>query len=70
MSFNLVHNDTTGFVGAIRGSGTHTSNNFSTFTADSSSNMVRLKLAGPSANTKVSMYKIEAAHCTGSDPEP
>ena len=58
MSFNLVHNDTTGFVGSIRGSGTHTSNNFSTFTADSSSNMVRLKLAGPSANTKVSMYKI------------
>jgi len=67
MSFNLVHNDTTGFVGSIRGSGTHTSNNFSTFTADSSSNMVRLKLAGPSANTKVSMYKIPLSTANTAD---
>ena len=67
ISFNVVHNDTTGFVGGIRGTGTHTSNNFSTFTSDASSNFIRLRLAGPSADTKVSMYRIPLSTANTAD---
>ena len=67
MSFNVLHNDTTGFVGGIRGTDTHTANNFSTFTSDSSNNFIRLRLAGPSADTKVSMYRIPLSTANTAD---
>ena len=66
-SFNVLHNNSDGFVGGIRGTGTHTANDFSTLTSDSSSNMIRLRLAGPSTNTKVSFYRVPLSTANTAD---
>jgi len=67
MNFTVCHNNTGPFVGSIRGGGTHTSNNMPTVSADSSNDIVRVKMTGPSADTKISMYRIPLSTSNTSD---
>ena len=56
--FTVCHNDTDAFIGGPRGGASGTSNTLPSTTADISSNQVRVKITAPSADSKISFYKI------------
>jgi len=56
--FAVAHNNTDAFVSGARGGASGTANSLPTTSADISSNQVRVKIVAPSADSKVSYYKI------------
>ena len=56
--FCVAHNDTDAFISGARGGASGTANTLPTTSADISSNQVRVKIVAPSADSKVSYYKI------------
>ena len=56
--FTVAHNNTNAFIGAPRGGASGTDNSLPSTTADISSAQVRVKVMAPSADSKLSYYKI------------
>ena len=56
--FTVCHNDSDAFIGGPRGGASGTANSMVTTTADIASDQVRVKIAGPSDDSKISLYKI------------
>jgi hypothetical protein len=56
--FCVAHNNTDAFISGARGGASGTANTLPTTSADISSNQVRVKIVAPSADSKVSYYKI------------
>ncbi len=56
--FTVAHNNTDAFIGAPRGGASGTDNSLPNTTADISSAQVRVKVTAPSADSKLSYYKI------------
>jgi len=56
--FTVCHNDSDAFIGGPRGGASGTSNTLPSTEADISSNQVRVKITAPSADSKISFYKI------------
>ena len=56
--FTVCHNDTDAFISGARGGASGSSNTLPTTSADISSSQVRVKVVAPSADSKVSYYKI------------
>jgi len=56
--FTVCHDNTTAFISSARGGSSGTGNLLPTTTADMAADQVRVKITGPSADGKVSFYKI------------
>ena len=56
--FTVCHNDSDAFIGGPRGGASGTANSLVTTSADIASNQVRVKIAAPSDDSKISFYKI------------
>jgi hypothetical protein len=56
--FTVCHNDSDAFIGGPRGGASGTANSMVSTTADIASDQVRVKIAGPSDDSKISLYKI------------
>ena len=56
--FTVCHNDTDAFISGARGGASGSDNSLPTTSADISSSQVRVKIVAPSADSKVSYYKI------------
>jgi len=56
--FTVAHNNTNAFIGAPRGGASGSDNSLPSTTADISSAQVRVKVTAPSADSKLSYYKI------------
>ena len=56
--FAVCHNDSDAFAGGPRGGSSGTANTMPATTADISSGQVRVKVTAPSADSKISYYKI------------
>ena len=56
--FTVAHNNTDAFIGAPRGGASGSDNSLPSTTADISSAQVRVKVTAPSADSKLSYYKI------------
>jgi len=65
--FAVAHNDSAAFVSGARGGVSGTANTLPTTTADISSGQVRVKITAPSADSKVSFYKIPISTANTSD---
>ena len=65
--FSVCHNDADAFIGGPRGGASGTSNTLPSTTADVSSGQVRVKITAPSADSKVSYYKIPISRANTSD---
>jgi uncharacterized protein YodC (DUF2158 family) len=65
--FTVCHNDADAFIGAPRGGASGTANSLVSTTADISSNQVRVKIAGPSDDSKISLYKIPISRANTDD---
>jgi hypothetical protein len=56
--FTVCHNDSDAFISGPRGGSSGTANTLPSTEADISSNQVRVKIVAPSADSKISYYKI------------
>ena len=56
--FAVAHNNTDAFISGARGGASGTDNSLPTTSADISSGQVRVKITAPSADSKISYYKI------------
>ena len=65
--FCVAHNDTDAFISGARGGASGTANTLPTTSADISSDQVRVKIVAPSADSKVSYYKIPISRANTSD---
>ncbi len=65
--FTVAHNNSDAFVGAPRGGASGTSNTLPSTEADISSAQVRVKVTAPSADSKLSYYKIPLSTANTSD---
>ena len=65
--FTVIHNDSDAFISGARGGASGTSNTLPTTSADISSNQVRVKIVAPSADSKVSYYKIPISRANTAD---
>jgi hypothetical protein len=65
--FCVAHNDTDAFISGARGGASGTANTLPTTSADISSAQVRVKIVAPSADSKVSYYKIPISRTNTSD---
>ena len=65
--FSVIHNDTDAFIGGPRGGASGTDNSLPSTSADISSNQVRVKVAAPSADSKISYYKIPISRANTSN---
>ena len=65
--FTVCHNDTDAFISGARGGASGTSNTLPTTSADISSSQVRVKIVAPSADSKVSYYKIPLSRANTSN---
>ena len=65
--FSIVNNDSAAFIGASRGVETTGGENFPTLTVDVSNTMVRLRAVGPSADCKMSFYRIPLSTANTAD---
>ena len=65
--FAVAHNDSDAFVSGARGGASGTDNTLPSTSADVSSNQVRVKITAPSADSKVSYYKIPISRASTSD---
>jgi hypothetical protein len=65
--FTVCHNDADAFIGGPRGGASGTANSMVTTTADISSDQVRVKIAGPSNDSKISLYKIPISRANTDD---
>ena len=65
--FAVVHNDSDAFIGGPRGGASGSDNSLPSTTADISSNQVRVKIAAPSNDSKISYYKIPISRANTAD---
>jgi len=65
--FTVAHNNTDAFVSGARGGSSGSNNSLPTTTADISSGQVRVKIAAPSADSKISYYKIPISRANTAD---
>jgi len=65
--FTVCHNDADAFIGGPRGGASGTANSMVTTSADIASNQVRVKIAGPSDDSKISLYKIPISRANTDD---
>jgi hypothetical protein len=65
--FTVAHNDSDAFVSGARGGASGTANTLPTTSADVSSNQVRVKITAPSADSKISYYKIPISRANTAD---
>jgi hypothetical protein len=65
--FTVCHNNTAAFIGSARGGSSGTGNLLPTTTADMAADQVRVKITGPSADSKVSFYKIPISTANTAD---
>ena len=65
--FTVAHNNSDAFIGAPRGGASGTANTLPSTTADISSDQVRVKVTAPSADSKLSYYKIPLSRANTSD---
>jgi len=65
--FTVAHNNSDAFIGAPRGGPSGTANTLPSTTADISSDQVRVKVTAPSADSKLSYYKIPLSRANTSD---
>ena len=65
--FTVAHNNSDAFVGAPRGGASGTANTLPSTEADISSAQVRVKVTAPSADSKLSYYKIPLSTANTSD---
>jgi hypothetical protein len=65
--FTVCHNNSNAFVGSPRGGSSGTGNLLPTTTADMAADQVRVKITGPSADGKVSFYKIPISTANTAD---
>ena len=65
--FTVCHNNTTAFIGSARGGCSGTGNLLPTTSADIAADQVRVKITGPSADGKVSFYKIPISTANTAD---
>ena len=65
--FTVCHNDADAFIGSPRGGASGTANSMVTTSADVASNQVRVKIAGPSNDSKISLYKIPISRANTDD---
>ena len=65
--FTVCHNNSDAFAGGPRGGASGTANSLPTSSADISSGQVRVKIAGPSADGKISFYKIPISRANTDD---
>jgi len=65
--FTVAHNNTDAFVSGARGGSSGSNNSLPTTSADISSGQVRVKITAPSADSKISYYKIPISRANTSD---
>ena len=65
--FAVAHNNSDAFIGGPRGGASGSDNSLPSTTADISSGQVRVKITAPSADSKVSFYKIPISRANTSD---
>jgi hypothetical protein len=65
--FTVCHNNSDAFIGGPRGGAAGSSNAMPTTSADIASSQVRVKITGPSADSKISFYKIPISRASTSD---
>jgi hypothetical protein len=65
--FAVCHNDSDAFAGGPRGGSSGTANTMPATTADISSGQVRVKVTAPSADSKISYYKIPISRANTAD---
>jgi hypothetical protein len=65
--FTVCHNDSDAFAGGPRGGASGSANSLPSSSADISSGQVRVKIAGPSADGKISFYKIPISRANTTD---
>jgi len=65
--FTVCHNDSDAFIGGPRGGASGTANSLVSTTADISSDQVRVKIAAPSNDSKISLYKIPISRANTAD---
>ena len=65
--FAVTHNNSNAFVSSARGGSSGSSNSLPTTSADISSGQVRVKIAAPSADSKISYYKIPISRANTAD---
>ena len=65
--FTVCHNNSDAFIGAPRGGAAGSSNAVPSTSADIASSQVRVKITGPSADSKISFYKIPISRASTSD---
>jgi len=65
--FCVAHNDSDAFISGARGGASGTDNTLPTTSADISSSQVRVKIVAPSADSRVSYYKIPISRANTSD---
>jgi hypothetical protein len=65
--FTVCHNNSDAFIGGPRGGAAGSTNAMPTTSADIASSQVRVKITGPSADSKISFYKIPISRASTSD---
>ena len=65
--FAVAHNDSDAFISGARGGASGSDNSLPTTSADISSGQVRVKIAAPSADSKISYYKIPISRANTAD---
>ena len=65
--FTVCHNNSNAFISGARGGTAASGNVLPTTTADVASGQVRVKITGPSVDSKVSFYKIPISRASTSD---
>ena len=65
--FTVCHNNSDAFAGGPRGGASGAANSLPSSSADISSGQVRVKIAGPSADGKISFYKIPISRANTDD---
>jgi hypothetical protein len=65
--FTVCHNNSDAFIGVTRGGSAGSTNAMPTTSADIASSQVRVKITGPSADSKISFYKIPISRASTSD---
>ena len=65
--FAVAHNNSDAFISGARGGASGSDNSLPTTSADISSGQVRVKIAAPSADSKISYYKIPISRANTAD---
>ena len=65
--FAVAHNNSDAFISGARGGASGSDNSLPTTTADISSGQVRVKITAPSADSKISYYKIPISRANTAD---